>query len=111
MGRNKKRETMQQLSLDEYRESIGAREYLSDGDLKELSAGVRRVYALMVDGEWHDRGEIELAAGSGGIPAAEGLRRMRELRKLPGIEIEMRQIQALRGHKRRFFEYRMVQGG
>lgn len=50
-----------------------------------------RVYHLMIDGRWHRPDEIRMAAGCNGIPATEGLRRMRELRA-SGFIIETRQI-------------------
>lgn len=61
-------------------EKLGGVGVLSVADAKQLSAAAERVRALMSDGLWHTREEIELAAGENGIPAREGLRRMRELR-------------------------------
>jgi hypothetical protein len=77
---------------------------LTDEDLRELSAGVKRVYRLMRDGRWHRADDIRLAAGTGGIPASEGLRRMRELRK-HGYEIERQRLQYART-----WVYRLVGG-
>jgi len=71
-----------QLSLDDYIKSIGGEKHLTHQDAKELSAGCRRVLELMKDGAWHTPDEICLAAGKNGIPAREGLRRARELRRL-----------------------------
>jgi hypothetical protein len=64
--------------------ALGGEGILTEKDLRELNAAVQRVYALMVDHDWHTADEIRLAAGMDGIPASEGLRRMRELR--PALE-------------------------
>jgi hypothetical protein len=77
----------EQLSL----RRLGGDGILDEKDLAELSAGVKRVYQLMSGGSWHTAEEIELAAGEGGVPAREGLRRMRELRGA-GFEIERERV-------------------
>lgn len=69
-----------QLSL------LGGVGILTLEDLQELTEATERVYQLMKDGRWHTRDEIELAAGTNGRPAREGLRRMRELRQFCTIE-------------------------
>ena len=60
---------------------------LTSEDLKGLKAGRMRVLSLMKDGAWYLAHEIRKAAGSGGVPASEGLRRMRELRDF-GYDVE-----------------------
>lgn len=85
-----------QLSL------LGAHGILTDSDVPELNAAVGRVLMLMSDQAWHTSEEIKNVAGKDGIPASEGLRRMRELRRY-GCEIERR-----RSENGRLFEYRMI---
>lgn len=72
-------------------------------DYAELAKGKARVRALMSDGGWHSSLEIQMVAGEDGIPASEGLRRMRELRT-EGYTIEKR----IRAGAKRVFEYRML---
>lgn len=81
-------------------DGLGGAGILTDSDLVALSGGVHRVYKLMQDGAWHTREEIELAAGMNGKPAAEGMRRMRELRRLFEIDVE-------RAAEGRLFRYRL----
>tara|TARA_Y100000310_G_C20484478_1_gene716232 strand:- start:102 stop:491 length:390 start_codon:yes stop_codon:yes gene_type:complete len=69
---------------------LGGVGILTDQDLADLKGGVRRVFDLMSDGEWYDRNAICLAAGTDGIPASEGMRRMRELRQW--FEVERRNL-------------------
>lgn len=79
--------TDEQLDFDfRRREALGGEDLLTDDDLIELGRGVRRVYDLMVDGRWYSADEICMAAGQDGVPAREGLRRMRELRRWYTIE-------------------------
>lgn len=59
---------------------------LTQQDMLEFSEGKRRVHALMLDGSWHTASQIREAAGTNGLPASEGLRRMRELRKWYTVE-------------------------
>lgn len=67
-------------------EMIGGSATLTDRDISDFHEAVQRVYDLMKDGAWYSPDQIELAAGKDGIPAREGLRRMRQLRKLFTIE-------------------------
>lgn len=60
---------------------LGGEGILEEEDLQGLNESVQRVHALMKDGHWHSADEIREAAGHLGIPASEGLRRMRELRQ------------------------------
>lgn len=83
--------------------SIGALGVLRQNDLVELAAGSVRVAELMCDGRWYTAEEIREAAGENGEPATEGLRRMRELRDIPGIVIERERIPG-----GRHFRYRLV---
>lgn len=85
-------------------DGLGGFGILTDSDLVALGGGVRRVYELMRDGQWHTREQIELAAGTNGKPAAEGMRRMRELRRW--FEIEMQ-----RASEGRLFRYRIKPQG
>ena len=81
---------------------LGGEGVLSHTDMGALNGGVRKVFMLMRDGAWYTREQIELAAGSDGIPAAEGMRRMRELRQWFNIEME-------RVGESRLFRYRLTQ--
>jgi hypothetical protein len=62
-----------------------------------------RICAMMIDGQWHTTATIELAASKDGqIRAKDGLRRMRDLRKV-GYTIEKRRMS---GYKE--YDYRLV---
>lgn len=65
---------------------LGGRGLLTEQDLRELAEGVKRVYELMKDGEWHTPDAICMAAGNGGKRAGDGLRRMRQLREKYQVE-------------------------
>jgi len=73
-------------------ELLGGRGILTPRDLDELRAGTRCVAELMLDEQWHGPDAICCAAGMKGTPAREGLRRLRELRKLPGVLIEKKRV-------------------
>ena len=60
--------------------ALGGEGILTLSDLPALNTQRRRVWSLKSDGLWHPANEILAAAGG-----SEGLRRMRELRQLPGI--------------------------
>ena len=93
-----------ELDLDPPKKQIkhlGGEGILNESDIPQLNAGTRRVLSLMLDGRWYSRQDIEIAAGANGVPASEGLRRMRELRK-HGYEIERR-----RRERTRLFDYRI----
>ena len=70
---------------------LGGEGILTPDDIPELKAGTRRVLALMLDGRFHSADEIMGAAGKGGVPAMEGLRRMRELRA-HGFDVEKERV-------------------
>lgn len=94
--------------LDDWIRNHGAEDILGTHEVESLQAAVYRVLVLMIDMQWHDANEIKLAAGSDGIPASEGLRRMRDLRpilKKLGLEIEKN-----RNGKSRLYRYRIVRG-
>jgi hypothetical protein len=57
-------------------------------DHLQLNEANERVLYLMSDFKWHTPDEINLAAGVDGVPAREGLRRLRELRKYFTIETQ-----------------------
>jgi hypothetical protein len=101
----KKGEDMSQLALDfnatNRINDLGGHGILTPVDLEDLSESTQRVFNLMRDGKWHSADKICLAAGHNGIPASEGLRRMRELRAL--YEIDRRKVS-----DGRLFEYRIV---
>lgn len=62
---------------------LGAIGILQPEDLPDLASQRGKVLDLMSDGRWHSTEEILQAAGG-----SEGLRRLRELRKLPHVIIE-----------------------
>ena len=81
---------------------------LTADDLPDLDAQRGRVFELMVDGNWHSGPKILRVANG-----TEGLRRLRELRKIPGVTIECRRRLAPMNldpdaKPPRIFEYRMV---
>ena len=92
---------MTQLKIDDHIARLGGHGILQPKDINEMSKAVSRVYQLMKDGEYHSAPEISLVAGSNGIPASEGLRRMRELRSF-GYEIERKKA------GNRSWKYRLV---
>ena len=69
-----------QLELSAW--ALGGPGILTGKDTRDLNAASMRVLKMMSDHEWHTAEEIELAAGKDGIPAREGLRRMRQLRQI-----------------------------
>ena len=84
-------------------QSLGGEWTLTDKDLSDLKAGTLRVADLMKDGGWYSPDQIRRAAGKNGAPATEGLRRLRELRSIDGVEIEKRRRQ-----NTRCWEYRVT---
>lgn len=83
----------------------GADEVLLPSEVSELKAGAARVYGLIRDGRWHSANEIRFAAGSNGIPASEGTRRLRDLR--PVLDDMGYEIQKRRVNGSRMFQYRI----
>ncbi len=65
---------------------LGGFGWLTEADIKELGGGKLRVLLLMSDGRARNRREICLAAGTNGVPASEGLRRLRELREFLDVD-------------------------
>jgi hypothetical protein len=78
---------------------LGGEGVLTQQDIADFSTQRARVLHLMLDGFWHSAEHIIGAAGG-----REGLRRMRELREIPGARIE--RIRAPMG--KRDFMYRLV---
>lgn len=56
-------------------------------DIRDFESGVLRVLAFMADQNWHHPEDIRRVAGAGRT-SSEGLRRMRQLRKLPNVRID-----------------------
>jgi hypothetical protein len=84
---------------------LGGHGILNASDIEEIDAACRRVLHLMLDrllfcreNPYVTAEEIKLAAGKNGVPASEGLRRMRELRRFFDIVRRRRQ-------QNRQFEY------
>ena len=71
---------------------------LYQGDVRELKDQRSKVLYLMLDGQWHYADQIITASGG-----REGLRRMRELREIPGVTIERMR----HPHRKRDFRYRL----
>lgn len=87
------------MSDDNFIPAHGGEGILNDSDVAELKAGAARVYELMKDCEWHTRQGICHAAGKHGLPAAEGTRRLRDLRpalKPHGFEIALKRVSGTR---------------
>jgi hypothetical protein len=84
-------------------EELGGVDILTEKDMRELGAGVLRVYDLMKDGHWHSRKEVCIAAGKDGVEYPGGPRRMRQLRDIAGFKVERRRTGVGRN-----FEYRLV---
>ena len=80
----------------DYIKRLGGAGILSRQDVEDLRDAKTKILWLMLDGEWHSATEILTVSG-----AREGLRRMRELRDIPGVNIERK-----RGMGRDFF-YRL----
>jgi len=91
------------LGLDDIsrRRALGGENTLRPSDMISLEAGCLRVLALLRDFQWHQADEIRATAGNPRAPASEGLRRMRELRKV--YEVEKRRV-----FDTRMWEYRLV---
>lgn len=70
--------------------SLGGEGILSASDALELAQSVRRVLAYMIDGIWRSASQVRLTAGENGQEATEGLRRLREIRKIPGLSVQRR---------------------
>ena len=77
---------------------LGAIGVLTAADLPDLDTQRGRVLALMSDLRWHFADEIREVAGG-----SEGLRRLRELRDIPGLDIARRRIV-----KGRYWQYKLV---
>ena len=70
----------------QYIASIGGERVVREMDVEHLKAGVRRVYEVMQDGEWHSIEELRERTGQ-----AQADRRMRELRA-EGFTIEKKRV-------------------
>ena len=67
----------------DYIKKLGGEGILSRQDVRDLKNQRAKVLYLMLDGLWHKADEIIQYSGG-----REGLRRMRELREIPGATIE-----------------------
>jgi hypothetical protein len=67
----------------DYIKKLGGEGILSRQDVRDLKNQRAKVLYLMLDGMWHSGQEILVWSGG-----TEGLRRMRELREIPGASIE-----------------------
>ncbi len=76
--------------------AIGGVGVLTRSDLTEIREASKRVAELMADGQWYSADALKMTAGKDDEPATEGLRRMRELREIPGIDIEKEKIPGTR---------------
>lgn len=75
--------------------ALGGADILTPEDTKDFNGACLKVLAFMRDGEWHAANDIITASGQ-----REGLRRMRELRRL--FHVERRRMAECRD-----FEYRL----
>ena len=76
---------------------LGGEGILTRTDITDLTGQRAKVLWLMLDGNWHQAEAIRLAAGG-----SEGLRRLRELREIPYVEITRKKSLG------RMFFYRLV---
>jgi hypothetical protein len=53
---------------------------ITRADFQVLCPAQYRVLELLSDEKWHSRDEVQLAAGRNGVPAVNGVGRLRELR-------------------------------
>lgn len=77
---------------------IGGLGILKRQDISDLTSQRAKVLWLMLDGLWHPANDIIRAARG-----REGLRRMRELREIPYVDIERKRM-----FGKRDFMYRLV---
>jgi hypothetical protein len=80
---NELKETFPRMTAALQIRALGGEGILTEDDLPKLKSQKRNVWDLMCDGRWHKAPQILMAAGG-----TEGLRRMRELRALPGVDVE-----------------------
>ena len=91
---------MGSLAADwDYIKRLGGEGILRRSDVADLKNQRDKVLYLMLDGNWHDAGQIIAASGG-----REGLRRMRELREIPNVVIERKPHPDFK----RDFMYRLV---
>jgi len=82
-------------SAKEWLAAHGAGGLLSQHEVISMKRASARVLALIADNEWHSANAVRMVAGRNGVPASEGLRRLRDLRKVVatyGLEIEKDRI-------------------
>ena len=92
-------------SAREWLAKHGAAGLLNQYEVISMKRAAARVLALVADNAWHSADEVRLAAGMDGVPASEGLRRLRDLRKVIapyGLEIEKQRF----NHSRMYY-YRL----
>lgn len=77
---------------------LGGEGILNPSDLPDLRSQRFQVLKLMSDRKWHNGLEVLAVAGG-----TEGLRRLRELRDIPGLEVRIRPTE-----RKRVFEYLLV---
>ena len=82
----------------DYIKKLGGEGILSRQDVQDLKNQRAKVLWLMLDGLWHQANEIINCSGG-----REGLRRLRELREIPGVTIERRPHPS----RKRDFMYRL----
>lgn len=71
-------------SVTQWLAAHGATGILFANEVKEMKRASARVFLLLSDREWHSAAEVRQVAGRNGHPASEGLRRLRDLRKVLG---------------------------
>lgn len=76
---------------------LGGLGVLRRSDIADLDNQRIKVLYLMLDYGWHEASEVVAAAGG-----SEGLRRLRELREIPGMTVERERVA-----ERRLFRYRL----
>ena len=83
--------------------ALGGIGILTKADIHDLNTQKMRVLWLMMDGCWHQAGEVINVSGG-----REGLRRLRELREIPNVAIERKAHPSAASSSRRDFMYKLI---
>jgi hypothetical protein len=93
---------METITIEQQIRALGGEGILTPHDIDDFKASEKEVLMLMIDGQWHDAEEIRIRAGESGVPASEGLRRLRAL--YPVLQVENR----VKAGATRMREYRAI---
>lgn len=93
------------FTIEHWIRSHGAFGIVNNNEVPRLAQSATEILKLLSDMQWHTAEEIRLVAGKDGIPASEGLRRMRDLR--PILQVHGLRIVKKRHEGSRLFAYRI----